>query len=136
MSMSVEDKIAMGEEFFHTMALVNHDPEICERVLIGMVGRLVLNGENPGVIWEILPMALAEHYTKQISDAIVEGVKNADNEELKKFEDEYSKIMAVGISSGKKMNPNIVASVTPFRAIIGHAFIEAGKRICNGETES
>lgn len=139
MSMSVEEKAAMGGELLSIMELVKCDPEICEGAMMGMIGKLALNGENPGVIGELLALALADRCTKKIADALIDGIKNSDAKEsgeLKTFKEEYNRIMDIDIKLTKKINPNIVASVTPFRTIVGHAFIEAGQRICNGETEN
>lgn len=135
MAMSVEEKTAMGEELLSIIELTKNDPEIIEGAVMGMIGKLVLNGENPGVIGELLALALADHCTKKIANALVDGVKAKETGDLKRFKDEYNRVIDMDIAITKKINPGIVASVTPFRTIVGHAFIEAGQRICNGETE-
>lgn len=135
MAMSVEEKTAMGEELLSIIELTKNDPEIIDGAVMGMIGKLVLNGENPGVIGELLALALADHCTKKIANALVDGVKAKETGDLKRFKDEYNRVIDMDIAITKKINPDIVAFVTPFRTIVGHAFIEAGQRICNGETE-
>ena len=133
MSMSIEEKTQMGVQLLNAIDSFDVSPERLNDLLDFTIINLIVRGESPATVCDLLTLGVSEDIKKKIADGIVESIKNKEDDKITGMKEMYNRTVKMAIETAKHLNPSIVDNVVPFSVAIGQGFIEAGQRICNGE---